>query len=377
MLQINETDNPVSGIRLAKYVTQSCDRRLYNQSEDKDREDWKDRMHVITAKKFFYCPVEKVATTFWRRVMYLLQLPSRGFKHPYQVPINSALSLKHEKHNPNNSYDDWFRFMFVRNPYERTLSAYIDKIFVPNPMFWERFGKPSISMFRNNATKKSLKCNHDTSFSEFVQFVVWAETKKEKQDSHFSSPSQLCRPCEFNFTFIGKMENAREDFPFVLRHFGLDSSVETMGANFQNLAADDAIVDSIMSPFSWRSKILTCMDWDEALMRIWRKLQIRGIIGMSQKYPLAPKKATTIRNIEFIKLAKEARLRSSSSELREQKKSILAQIYSTVPMTTLQKLQEVFKQDFKLFGYDDNPDFIFKRDTTLSKSFDNLDFRNS
>ena len=292
-------------------------------------------------------------------------------QHPFQVPIQSALGQFYEKFDPNTNFEDWFRFLFVRNPYDRILSAYIDKVFVPNPMFWEKFGIPAIKMFRENASMTRLQCGHDATFSEFVKFVVWSETTKQKQDPHFTTISELCLPCEKKFTFVGKIENALEDFTFVLTQFGLNSSVTAMGDNFRNLAAEDAISDSINSPFRWQAKIFKCKSWKEAEMRIWRKLQIRGLIGISQKLP----NETFRRASNFIKFARAARQMTNSSELKEQKKVIFQDIYSSVPIETMEKFREVFHLDFKLFGYDKDSDLIFKRETQSYSSSKYLDFR--
>ena len=167
--------------------------------------------------------------------MYLLQMPSKGYKHPFEVPIPAVLTLKHTGYNPRTDYNNWFRFMFVRNPYARLLSIYVDKLLVPNPVHWNNMGKDSIKMFRKNASQVSLTCGHDPSFQEFAQFVVWSLRTGKKLNIHFRVA--MCMPCDLNYTFIGKMENAKDDFTYVLRQFGLDSVVQAMGDKFSNLTA--------------------------------------------------------------------------------------------------------------------------------------------
>ena len=365
----------LSGFQMAAYLKTVCDKIKLNKSNNLIKQKFYNKMMAIPDRKVLYCPVAKVSSTFWQRVTYLLARPSKKYEHPFEVPINVALSFKQKGYNPNINRKDWFQFMIVRNPYARLMSAYIDKIYVPNPTFWNKFGKSSIKMFRKTATKTSLTCGHDASFSEFVQFVIWSLSTNQMVDGHFRSVSETCMPCEINYTFIGRMESAADDFPIILNRIGLSHTVQTMGERFQNLTADDAIADSINSPFGWKTKILKCMNWNEALMRVWRKLQLRGLVGMSQKYPLSETNASKIRSSDFIKLAKSARQYSSLSELKEQKRSIFQDVYKTVPLDVVQKLRDVFNLDFKLFGYDDSPDSIFNQTYSKGPSYDYLNFR--
>ncbi|KAH3806682.1 hypothetical protein DPMN_135006 [Dreissena polymorpha] len=159
-------------------------------------------MHLIPNDNGLYCPVEKVGTTFWRRFIYQT-LNTNKFRHLYQVPIWLALSENYpypSKGATRQNISEYFKFMFVRDPYQRIFSAYVDKVFVPNPMFWERFGKPSIQLFRENDTRR---CFHDASFLEFVRFATWAEENKQMLDQHFMMATELCIPCITNYTFIG------------------------------------------------------------------------------------------------------------------------------------------------------------------------------
>ena len=144
------------------------------------------------------------------------------------------------------------------------------------------------------------------------------------------------------------MEYAASEFHVLLDHLGLGNTTKAMGSRFEDLTAEDAIPDSINSPFGWKKSILNCMNWNEALMRVWRKLQIWGLIGMSQMYPLTKTKASKIKSSEFIKLAKAARQRSNSSELKDQKKMYMQTIYKTVPLEILKKLPNAYGLDIKI-----------------------------
>ena len=164
-------------------------------------------IYAIKSQNSIICPVEKVASTFWRRVVYLAENEAFKSKHPYQVSINSALGQKFTflKNGNDNRLRDDFKFVFVRDPYNRVLSAYIDKVFSPNPMFWDIMGHPAITKFRNKGGDSAKrKCFHDATFQEFIQFVLWSEKEQKMIDSHFVQASEKCRPCFVNYSYIGK-----------------------------------------------------------------------------------------------------------------------------------------------------------------------------
>ena len=55
--------------------------------------------------------------------------------------------------------------MFTREPYSKLLSGYIDKLFAPNPYFWNVIGRFIIQKFRKYPSLRSLECGHDVTFT--------------------------------------------------------------------------------------------------------------------------------------------------------------------------------------------------------------------
>ncbi|WAR05506.1 CHST8-like protein, partial [Mya arenaria] len=356
----NPKPHKPDGFTLAKHVRDQCGPTADKYPAEANEQFWIGRMHVIPAQKSMYCPVEKVGTTFWRRFIYQVLHP-RKYRHPFQVPIGTALMAdypKPQKGATRKDISDLFKFMFVRNPYHRVLSAFVDKVFVPNPLFWRRFGKPSIQMFRVN---DSRECFHDPTFAEFVQFVTWSEKNKKMIDPHFLMSTEMCLPCASNFTFIGKMESFKDDSLVIFERFNLSSLATSMEKQMKTYAAEDAISDSISSPFAWKKSIVSCMAWYDALHRIWRKLQLRGLIEFDIKMPLNEKQAEKVTRAEMIKLANEAWKKSNPMKLKEQKTIAFNQFYMSVPLRALNELKDVFARDFYLFDYDKEPPEIFDR----------------
>lgn len=103
---------------------------------------------------------------------------------------------------PNTT--DHVRFMFVREPYSRLLSAFVDKLFCPNPYFWKSIGTYIMKNFRTNATEASMNCGHDVTFPEVVKYVIHAQQTGKHRDGHFIPTHDHCNLClvKYHFHFI-------------------------------------------------------------------------------------------------------------------------------------------------------------------------------
>ncbi|KAK3581286.1 hypothetical protein CHS0354_033019 [Potamilus streckersoni] len=342
--------------------------------------------HYCVRHKVMYCPVEKSGSTFWRRVFYLLYGWNTSYVHPFQVPVQEALSQQFESFiqlrlwkRGNVSPESFFMFMFVRNPYTRILSAYVDKLYPHNPVYWKKFGVPAIRTYRQNPSTLNLLCGHDATFEEFLKFVIQRvlSNKYMYEDVHFASISEMCNPCKVSYDYVGKMESFQTDSKFLLKQLGLESSLDAIGESFLNMSVYDAIVDSVYGPYSWRQDLTKypCITWNQSLRRLWRKLQLRGIISFSQSYPFDGVDPTLISKEEYIQFAWNSHLLSSKEELDAQKENILKEAYGSVKEEDLARFKSAFKSDFHLFGYDDSPAFIVHR-VDHSSSYKYLSFMN-
>jgi Sulfotransferase family len=72
-----------------------------------------------------------------------------------------------------NRLQTYFKFMFVRDPLDRLLSAYYDKfVRINGTYFTERYGRRIITKYRRNATEESLAFGHDVRLDEFVKYLI-------------------------------------------------------------------------------------------------------------------------------------------------------------------------------------------------------------
>ena len=65
------------------------------------------------------------------------------------------------------------KFVWVRHPFERILSAYRNKLEHPfTDEFQLRYGRKIIQKFRPLASKESLQSGADVSVTEFIKYLI-------------------------------------------------------------------------------------------------------------------------------------------------------------------------------------------------------------
>ena len=321
----------------------------------------KEHLTIDKKHKLVYCAIEKIGCTFWKRVFQIIS----GFKNvtdPFEIQaIRAYEGYLTAKGLPFDQIHFILKqsksFIFVREPYERLLSGYVDKLFAPNAAYWAFIGTFITQNFRQNATEQNKKCGHDITFAEFVQYFIHSQHNNLRRDAHFVPNFEHCRPCEIDYDYIGKLETFEEDTLFLLTELQLDDKVKF--TNFQSETERDAITDAADYVYSMRRAITKCMTMHEALFRAYRKLQIRGIISKHVPYPFTRDSQRDITIDEYKQELLAAHAQSGTSESRKaNRKEALLEAYSTLPDDLLQQLRAEVKIDANLFDYEELPDVI-------------------
>lgn len=181
------------------------------------------RVYVEDRYKLLYCEVPKAGCSNWKRVLMVL---GGSATFTQDIPHDAAHYANHLWRL--ESYDragiakrlrSYTKVLFVREPFERLVSAFRDKFESPNSYYHPVFGRPIISRYRANATRTALRTGAGVTFREFVQYLLDVR-RPVGMDIHWEPVSQLCSPCVLKYNFIGKFESLQEDANFLLEGIG-------------------------------------------------------------------------------------------------------------------------------------------------------------
>ncbi|KTG43379.1 hypothetical protein cypCar_00000154 [Cyprinus carpio] len=248
---LQELYNPTQARR--DKVADTC--RAYSASSRKRRVlTPSDLKHLVVDEEheLIYCYVPKVACTNWKRVMMVLS--GRGkYSDPMEIPSNEAhvpsnLKTLNQYSIPdiNHRLKSYLKFLFVREPFERLVSAYRNKFTLRyNTSFHKRYGTKIVRRYRKNATTDALQSGADVKFQEFAEYLVDPGTQREAPlNEHWQTVYSLCHPCHIHYDLVGKYETLEEDANYVLKLAGVGDSLR-----FPSFAKSTRTTDQMAAMF--------------------------------------------------------------------------------------------------------------------------------
>ena len=183
--------------------------------------------------KVLYCPIPKVACSSWKVKLVLMtgnvSLDSHQILDVHNKTWIESVGIRYLRdyslNDIHHMLTTYRKFMFVREPLERLISAYRDKFTVVNSWatyFRRRYGRLIIQKFRKKATAREISEASDVRFDEFVRFLV-DKTIPNRLNPHWAIYHTLCHPCAIEYDVIGHYETLSEDTEMILQLFFKDS----------------------------------------------------------------------------------------------------------------------------------------------------------
>ncbi|XP_061829978.2 carbohydrate sulfotransferase 12 [Nerophis lumbriciformis] len=219
-----------------------------------------DHLIVDDRHGIIYCYVPKVACTNWKRIMIIL---SESLLHdglPQQDPLSISNNQAHDssmhftfnkfwkrygkfsRHLMKVKLKKYTKFLFVRDPFVRLISAYRDKFELGNENFYRTFAQVILRRYANQPTPptsvdEARAAGIHPSFSHFIQYLLDPQTEKDMPfNEHWRQVYRLCHPCQIQYDFVGHLETAEEDAEHLLRQLRVDNVVE-FPSSHRNLTA--------------------------------------------------------------------------------------------------------------------------------------------
>ncbi|XP_017283484.1 carbohydrate sulfotransferase 12 [Kryptolebias marmoratus] len=220
-----------------------------------------------------YCYIPKVACTNWKRVLYAL---NQGEPYPDLVSIKSSTVHKQFKFTLLNDYSrteikaklrHYTKFLFVRDPFVRLVSAYRDKFLHNDPYFYENYGRNMLRLYNNQPdppkTEKAFRLGIRPSFYNFIQYLLDPQTERSAPfEPHWRQMHRLCHPCLIEYDFIGHQETLQDDAQELLKMLKLEDSI-TFPSAYENVTDRDFLLNWFRAaPLEDRRKLYELYEQD-------------------------------------------------------------------------------------------------------------------
>uniref|UniRef100_A0A3Q2YHY7 Carbohydrate sulfotransferase n=1 Tax=Hippocampus comes TaxID=109280 RepID=A0A3Q2YHY7_HIPCM len=145
--------------------------------------------------RFLYCYVPKVACSNWKRVLKVLggalESVDVKIKMDHRSDLTFLSSLKPE--GIRYRLQHYFKFMFVREPMERLLSAYRNK-FGEIESYQRKYGAEIVKRYRKSrGGKGSRVAGDDVTFAEFVRYLLDEDVERMNEHWIFTRSAGLAR----------------------------------------------------------------------------------------------------------------------------------------------------------------------------------------
>ncbi|XP_060591316.1 carbohydrate sulfotransferase 9-like [Ruditapes philippinarum] len=308
-----------------------------------------------------YCIVPKVGCTFWKRIFRFL---GKDYRTNQNVQKPSDIDRNYVHYGPMKNIQQWNvqnpiarmlmtkgkSFMFVRDPFTRLWSAYIDKFLLPD--FWRSDALHVVRKIRPNATDYERYCANNVTFQEFLTFIKTTYTNGLNE--HWQRLHKVCSPCHVQYDVIGKQESFGLDADYILTKFNLQSLKE-------NTTKLDMVHEEVTTLTKYNFDLENairqgCFEKIDVAKRLWLAFQYNGYIDRRSAFPkndllkTAFLNSTTeiFTNLVLKTIENQNILRVN---IKKQKRTMMLDAYRKIPKDLLNDIIAIYEYDFELFGY--------------------------
>lgn len=170
-----------------------------------------------------WCPIYKAASSTWMNYFAVL----KGTLTDVTIDLmrrnlTQISDIVRQKFQQNMDFNKTYekmsktkKFLIVRHPLERLLSAYRDKLehLRNREYYYKRFGRRIVLKYRLSGNMTRL----EPTFAEFLRFIV----SEKYFDEHWMPYYHTCEPCMIHYDYILKFETLDRDQNFFIQDANL------------------------------------------------------------------------------------------------------------------------------------------------------------
>ncbi|PNF36086.1 hypothetical protein B7P43_G12748 [Cryptotermes secundus] len=192
------------------------------------------KLFVEKKRKLVWCPVYKAGSTTWMEIFAIIggvMTPENRIRlSKGLIQMNQLARMVYPKTKDANTTVKFLakstRFIIVRHPFERILSAYRDKLEhrKGREFYYRRYGRHIVRSQRED--NDTFVDRAEPTFVEFLHYLV----KTKTFDEHWRPFTAECAPCELNYQIILKMETLEEEQLFLATKLNLLDALLTVNS---------------------------------------------------------------------------------------------------------------------------------------------------
>ncbi|XP_022614063.1 carbohydrate sulfotransferase 12-like isoform X6 [Seriola dumerili] len=169
---------------------------------------------------------------------------------------------------PKAKLKHYTKFMFVRDPFVRLISAYRDKFLRSNKYYYKNFARDILRLYGNRpdppqTVDEAFVSGVHPSFYNFIEYLLDPLTEKRQPfEPHWRQMHRLCHPCHIQYDFIGHQETLQEDAEHLLRILKLQDDIK-FPPSYENMTSPGSVMDWFRAvPLEDRRKLYKLYEGD-------------------------------------------------------------------------------------------------------------------
>lgn len=201
--------------------------------------------------RIVYCYVPKTGCTNMKQAFAVInglvreeELNNTSPDHPLLFHTHRLTYLSHEQRQYR--LKSYYKFVIVRDPLERLVSAYRNKLDNDNIVdFFRAVQMQIIVNYRKKRKQvkngKKLKAVLHPTFPEFIDYMV--ETPFGELDDHFLPVTEICQPCSIHYDFYANFKLLSYDVEAMFHLLGIPQGYYTHSVEHPNRPTEQLLTE--------------------------------------------------------------------------------------------------------------------------------------